>query len=375
MKKALYRVIPLTLLILICALLVSCSTSPSTEKSEVTSSNSIPSIIPVENTSGSWSVQYTLPEKIYLNGIWGTSPNNVYAAGENGTLLHYDGKTWTKMETGTPSYLSVVWGSSENDVFVVGIQARNQGIILHYDGINWSTLNISVPSLNAIWGTSSSDIFAVGSEPNTDITNRGVILHYDGKTWNKMNADFDLKIDSSLRSIWGSSSSDVFAVGFENTVIQHYDGTSWRRMVVNPDNLRFDPSHSQVLGVWGTSATDVYVIGNSFFPGSWRSVFFLLHYDGQGWNAVPGINDNFSSLWGTSSSNIFLAGIEKQNNAARHYSGVIQHYNGNNWDRELVPSSNNDMAASISVNCIWGSSASDVFAVDNVGDILHYSAN
>lgn len=62
------------------------------------------------------------------------------------------------MTTGTTKNLRAIWGSGSS-VFAVGAG----GTILHYDGTSWSAQTFSVPiSLNGVWGTSSSNVFAVG---------------------------------------------------------------------------------------------------------------------------------------------------------------------------------------------------------------------
>jgi len=43
-------------------------------------------------------------------------------------IVHYDGSSWSKMSSGTSNPLWAVWGSSGNDVFAVGLD----GTILHY---------------------------------------------------------------------------------------------------------------------------------------------------------------------------------------------------------------------------------------------------
>jgi hypothetical protein len=55
--------------------------------------------------------------------------------------------------------------------------------------------------LYGIWGTSSTDVFAVGAN--------GAVLHYDGNTWDSMPTG----VKYGLTGVWGSSGTDVFAVG------------------------------------------------------------------------------------------------------------------------------------------------------------------
>ena len=130
-----------------------------------------------------------------LTGVWGSSASDVFVVGESGTILHYDGDTWTPMDGGIGNtYLWAVWGTSATDVFVGG----SSSTILHYDGGTWNPMTAG--AVQDFWGTSSSDIFAVGG-------NR--ILHYDGSTWSQMIED----VSSSLYGVWGSSASEVYAVG------------------------------------------------------------------------------------------------------------------------------------------------------------------
>ena len=64
-----------------------------------------------------------------LSAIWGTSSTDVFVVGAYGTILHYDGSTWSTMNSGFTFNLSAVWGSSSTDVFAFGTNG-----ILHYDG-------------------------------------------------------------------------------------------------------------------------------------------------------------------------------------------------------------------------------------------------
>ena len=64
-----------------------------------------------------------------------------------------------------------------------------------------------------------------------------------------------------LNAIWGSSATDIFAVGDKGTII-HGNGTSW--------TLMNSGTQVKLLGVWGTSGTDVYAVGNSHKDGYWK---------------------------------------------------------------------------------------------------------
>jgi hypothetical protein len=70
-----------------------------------------------------------------LSGVWGTSSTNVFAVGESGLLLRFDGTGWTEQPLDTVSDLSAVWGSSANNVFVVSSALK--GLVLHRCGPAW----------------------------------------------------------------------------------------------------------------------------------------------------------------------------------------------------------------------------------------------
>jgi hypothetical protein len=47
-----------------------------------------------------------------LSRIWGSSLSDVFAVGNYGTIMHYDGSAWGAMTSGTTTDLIGVWGSS-----------------------------------------------------------------------------------------------------------------------------------------------------------------------------------------------------------------------------------------------------------------------
>jgi hypothetical protein len=70
---------------------------------------------------------------VTLVGVWGSDPSNVWAVGLQGTIVHWDGRAWTSVSSGTTYDLYSVWGTAPDDVWAVGT-----GTILHWDGSQWS---------------------------------------------------------------------------------------------------------------------------------------------------------------------------------------------------------------------------------------------
>ena len=68
--------------------------------------------------------------------------------------------------------------------------------------------------LLSIWGSSASDVWAVGDN--------GTILHYNGTSWSSVAR----VTGEHLNGVWGTSSSNIWAVGLGGTIL-HYDGTIW----------------------------------------------------------------------------------------------------------------------------------------------------
>src|SRR5262249_19640468 len=84
-----------------------------------------------------WEMQADPIPSIGLQGIWGTSSSNIWIVGGGGNILHYDGSSWTSVQSGTTADLNAVWGSATTDVWGVGYSGT-QGRVVHYDGVSWT---------------------------------------------------------------------------------------------------------------------------------------------------------------------------------------------------------------------------------------------
>jgi hypothetical protein len=262
-----------------------------------------------------------------LDRVWGSGPNDVFAAGPGGVVLHYDGSTWKKTSTGTTTTLCDIWGTGPNDVFCVGWF----GTILHYNGSAWSTMNSgSNAALYGVWGSGPNDVYAVGYARS--------LLHFDGSSWSTLMGG---GVSNYFNDVWGFGPNEVFAVGDMGWVL-HYNGSTWSPMPCG--------TGQELTGVWGTGPNDVFV---ATFAGK------ILHYDGTSWGFMPGENPSWwiYSFWGTGPNDVYVVG----------QYGTMLHWDGLIWSQVTVPTTRHLLG-------IWGSGPDDIFAVGGVGTILHYPA-
>src|SRR5262249_48297164 len=115
----------------------------------------------------SWQWRNPSPQGDSLSSVWGSAPDDVWAVGNYGAIVHWNGSAWSSGRTPTASSLGPMWGSGPSDVWAVG----SSGAIVHWDGGAWS----SVPSgtdtpLRSIWGSGPGDVWAVGGASDYPFT-------------------------------------------------------------------------------------------------------------------------------------------------------------------------------------------------------------
>ena len=282
-----------------------------------------------EANSGNWTSMTSNTGKI-LYAVWGSSSTDVFAVGQDGTILHYDGSGWTAMDSGFTYDLYGVWGSSSSDIYAVGYG----GTILHCDGTEWTIMiqDVIHEHFQDVWGSCATDVFAVGGG-----FSHGSVLHYSGISWTPMPSE-----DAPwLYGIWGTSGSDVFAVG--KGTIMHSDGLDWSVISrCGGTNFLYD--------IWGSSSANIFVMGANGI---------IIQYDGSSWAPVAEgiITGSLRSVWGSSPTDVYAVGD----------GGAILHYDGIDWTAM-------NSGTAWRLNGVWGSSLTDVFAVGYYGTILHYGA-
>jgi len=239
-------------------------------------------------SNGQYSQSTNVGTGSYLNTIWGSDDNNVYAGSELGRLPHFDGTGWRVQNVdagGGYSYVYGIWGSSASDIFLVGAN----GFITNYNGKVFSNVGkITYYDLQAVWGTGHDNVYAAGGDAG-----QAVIIHYDGVSWEIVHTD---PTGGPFTSIWGSASDDVYAVGTGGRIV-HFDGDNWA--VIETDVVS---RGTWLSGIWGFARNDVYMVG-------YLADGLIYHFDGTEWALVhTEAAANFSAVYGTAEGQVYAVG-------------------------------------------------------------------
>ena len=258
-----------------------------------------------------------------LNAIWGRSRTDIYAVGNNGVILHYDGITWRNQMSSVQNDLYAIWGN-ETDIYIVG----ENGLILKHEYQTWeSMISGTDDDLMDIWGITENDIIIVGK--------KGTILRNTSGVWLKMAS----RTLSTLNSVWGNA-GPIYACGSGGKIMRYMD-SQWTPMTSQTFN--------SLNAVWGQSDNDLlYTVGDSGI---------ILKKQSGAWSET--IVDNFVNLhavWGFSDGKVFAGG----------YHGTILFHD---IDRpEWTPMTT---STTKTIKDIWGTSSQDIYAVGENGLILH----
>jgi hypothetical protein len=265
------------------------------------------------------------------------------------------------------SSLSAAAAIAPNDIWAVGdvapVSGGTQTLAEHFNGTSWSV--VSTPTLNAVFngvaGAATNDVWAVGNPAvgSSFFDINTLIEHWDGTTWSVVSSP-KLPKGSALTGVSAPSSTDVWAVGFENSspgeLVEHWDGTRWN--VVSSSAFA---GVSDVYAISADSSRDVWAVG-ALAAGGTTS----LHWNGHTWTQVPTAHLRFGgvvALTALSPINVWAAGTGPgvpTGGFSAHPTAVIEHWDGTSWS--VVPSPNPNPQGNNSASAIVAVGASDIWA-------------
>lgn len=241
-------------------------------------------------------------------GIWGSATDDVWAVG--GGLWHYDGRRWSTVPSPVNENWSAAWGTSADNVYLMG---DGFGWMLRWNGVDFDTVFPAAQArrFEGAWGSGPNDVHVAGRRWNsTTKTDDGWIWHWDGVAWDSVGF-----AGVWLQGIWGSSADDVYAVGVDGAILR-YDGASWSRVGQGV-------SSAQLKHVWGSGPNDVWAVGGGSRPDGPPST--VLHWDGTAWTEVAtGAPHVVNAVYAPNPDKVYVVG----------YEGMIRRRSGGPWGAE-----------------------------------------
>jgi len=241
---------------------------------------------------------------------------------------------------------------SASDAWAVG-DAYNQSVgdqqtlTQHWDGARWRIIpSPSVPKaynhLTGVSGTSSDDVWAVGyTIDDRNAAWRTLLLHWNGAQWSIVRSAKLGTTFSAFTRVIALAPDNVWVAGYNGTDIifhtlaEHWDGTSWK-VVPTPAPGVYDA----LYGISGTGADDLWAVG---FYKTENEIYesLTLHWDGVTWAKIESPNTTaynwFNGVVATGSNDVWAIGYEYEDGGNAISHPLTQHWNGTEWSVAATP--------------------------------------
>ncbi len=188
-----------------------------------------------------------------INVIWGSSPNNIYFVGNSGSIVHYDGSVFTRMESGTEVDLIDIYGVDESNIWIVGDDDDlGVSIVLKYENESWTTKFLY--TYNEIPTDYPEGKYrSVWAHMDTVYIRCGTVLWKESiTTGDGYGEDRVIYPAGGTNRLRGIHYNDIIDVGYCQKVV-HYNGDNWKRLLPHDCNyfdfnsLDYHPSGIAVI--------------------------------------------------------------------------------------------------------------------------------
>ena len=301
-----------------------------------------------------------------LRAVWMGSASSVWAVGDFGTAVRWDGTKFQTVPTDATTQLTSVWGAGDTEVWAVGDDATT----LRYDGRKLAKVTNTVASvelLNSVWGTGASDVWVAGSA--------GTVMRWNGQAFIPQVAPDP---QAAYSRVFGSGPTNVWLIADKQAWM--WNGAAWKQVRREPEQLtsgfsrsaadtwllrgavrtsafdgrkwtldQFPSSASSMRALAPSGAKDVWAAGadgeiNRASTGSWTQ---------EAGFAVTRARNRINVIWGASSDDIWAAA-----------SFATLHWDGRTWEENGPYSSVN--------YALFGTARDDVWLLGNQGEVTHY---
>jgi hypothetical protein len=192
-----------------------------------------------------------------LGGVY-SDGNKIWAVGGGGVMVEIVGTVATVRRSSKLSNplgdLTKVWARNSTEWWAVG----DFSILRSSDGINWTNGNGAITALFGIWGaqhptTNQPVLVGCGARVLAfDYTQPATELY----PWQPPDfSDDAVGVTKDLRGVWFDNSGFGYLVGLDGAIVDSFFGAQKRHV------RQVSPTFDHLLAVWGTSRSNVWAVG------------------------------------------------------------------------------------------------------------------
>ena len=216
-------------------------------------------------TDGAWTRE-GLPVPVKVRGFWGCGPSQVWAAGEGGELIAWNGKQWALRKDSAKTPLSSLWGTGCDDAWAVGgassgssacagdeapCPASQAAVLRRWNGKKWASVALpaAAEGIAALSGLGARTFALTSKGP----------LEFEAGRWKPL-GDPGLRAPAMSEGLlWTSAASEVWAGGARELWL--YNGATWVDQRHSDWYRSRLPDDFRLGGAWGARAGQLWVAG------------------------------------------------------------------------------------------------------------------
>jgi hypothetical protein len=180
----------------------------------------MPTLPEVAGEPSAWQRIYPALANQNLNAAWGLDADDMWAVGDQGTILHYDGRSLRHIAAPTDADLTAISGLARDAIWAVSAA----GEVLAWDGRNWAVIHV-IPNatLLAVCAV-APDLVLVGGSSLVEGDSYAAIWRREGGAWRSM--AFANRPLSGIEHIWNAGTG-LPLMAAASWGILHLSGTTW----------------------------------------------------------------------------------------------------------------------------------------------------
>ena len=289
-----------------------------------------------------------------LHCVWAHSPTSVFAVGDKGTVLHYDGNaslTWKPISTlsalaNKQKNLRAVHGLGSG-VLVVGQEnADLECTSTKCDKSRFRNLTYTNKNWSVVWCDGKSDCYAGGQSTSGT---KGFLFRLNTGIWWELCSNPGSLLGDHVLGLTGAGTAGnatIYAVGAGGRAASYsFLGSGCKGMTSTGVTVT-------LRGAWTMPGAPLVVVGDRGTAGG-----TILTYGGSGWTSEGAtFKVNIRGVWGSAKDRFWAVGD----------TGHVFHFNGSKWKQDTVPVAKD-------LNAIHGISGADIYVVGSGGTILRFN--